>query len=335
MQSRQSRRWLLSRRPKGLPVADDFTFDAVEVPPPDEGEVIVEMRFLSLDPAMRGWMNEGPSYVPAIKLGQVVRAYGVGQVVESRSPRFDVGDWVTAPSGLQSVYKSRERGDLRRIDPALGPVTWHLGVLGMTGLSAYFGLFDIGEPREGETVLVSGAAGAVGSIAGQLARIAGCRVVGVAGGEEKCRHLVEDMGFDGAIDYQAPGMRQAIKAACPDGIDVYFDNVGGETLEAALTYCNDHARVVMCGAISQYNATELPPGPRNIGLLIVRRIRMQGFIVMDFAERYGEAVPRLAQWAREGQLQSRETIVEGIETFPAAFLRLFSGEKMGKLMLAV
>lgn len=335
MESRKSRRWLLSRRPKGLPEADDFTFEEVEVPPPDEGEVVVQMRYLSLDPAMRGWMNEGPSYVPAIKIGQVMRAYGVGQIVESRSDRYAVGDWVTAPSGIQTVFKTRERGDLRRIDPELAPVTWHLGVLGMTGLTAWFGLFDIGDPSEGETVLVSGAAGAVGSIVGQLARIAGCRVVGIAGGPEKCRHLVDELGFDDAIDYKAPGMRQAIKNACPDGIDVFFDNVGGETLEAGLTFCNDHARVVLSGAISQYNATELPPGPRNIGLLIVRRIRMEGFIVMDYAERYGEAVPRLAQWAREGRLQSRETIVEGIETFPETLLRLFSGEKMGKLMLAV
>lgn len=335
METRQSTQWLLKRRPEGEVGPDDFERAEVEVGPPGEGEVVVEMKYISLDPAMRGWMDDRPSYVPPIELGAVIRAVGVGQVVASNAKRFEVGDWVVAPSGIQTVYKTRERSGLRRIDPDLGPVTWHLGVLGMTGLTAYFGLFDIGEPSEGETVLVSGAAGAVGSIVGQLARIAGCRVVGIAGGPDKCQHLVDDLGFDAAIDYKAPGLYKALKAATPDGVDVYFDNVGGGMLEAAISRTNDFARIVACGAISTYNATEPPPGPRNLGLVVARRLKLQGFIVMDYAERYGEAVPRLAQWARDGSLTSRETFAHGIDGFPDAFDRLFSGQKLGKLMIEV
>lgn len=335
METRQSTQWLLKRRPEGEAGPDDFERVEVEVGPPADGEVVIEMKYISLDPAMRGWMDDRPSYVPPIELGAVIRAVGVGQVVASKAKRFDVGDWVVAPSGIQSVYKTRERSGLRRIDPDLGPVTWHLGVLGMTGLTAYFGLFDIGEPSEGETVLVSGAAGAVGSIVGQLARIADCRVVGIAGGPDKCQHLVDDLGFDAAIDYKAPGLHKALKAACPDGIDVYFDNVGGDILEAAISRTNDFARIVACGSISTYNATEPPPGPRNLGLVVARRLKLQGFIVMDYAERYGEAVPRLAQWARDGSLASRETFAQGIDGFPDAFAKLFSGDKIGKLMIEV
>lgn len=335
MTTHTNRRWLLARRPKGPVTEEDFTFDTVEEDPPAEGEVLVAMRYISLDPAMRGWMNDAPSYVPPVKLGAVMRAYGVGQVVASNAPGFAEGDWVTAPSGLQSIYRTRRRGDLRKIDPELCPTTWHLGVVGMPGLTAYFGLFDVGQLEEGETVLVTGAAGAVGSVVGQLAGIAGARVVGVAGGPDKCRFLTETLGFDAAVDYKADGVQEALAAACPDGIDVFFDNVGGPLLEAGLWLMNDHGRVPLCGAISQYNATALPPGPRSLLLAIPRRLRIEGFIVMDYAERYGEAVPRLAAWAREGRIQTRETIVPGLENFPAAFARLFSGDKLGKLMLGV
>ncbi|MCA9539266.1 MAG: NADP-dependent oxidoreductase [Myxococcales bacterium] len=331
----QSQQWLLARRPVGLPTEEDFTWQTVDVAAPGEGEVLVKMRYLSLDPAMRGWMREGRSYLPPIKLGAVIRAYGVGEVIASGSSRFAPGDFVTAPSGLQSFFLTRDRGDLRKIDPDLCPVTWHLGVVGMTGLTAWFGLFDIGQPKEGETVVVSGAAGAVGSVVGQLARLHGCRVVGIAGGSGKCRVLTEEMGFHGAVDYRAGGLVKNLAAACPDGVDVFFDNVGGSMLEAGIHLMNDHGRLPICGAISQYNATEAEPGPRNMALIIARRLKLEGFIVMDYAERYGEAVPRLASLAREGRLQVRETFIEGLANFPEAFGRLFSGEKMGKLMLAL
>lgn len=335
MSTYTNHRWLLSRRPTGPVRRDDFTYETVEVEGPGEGELIVAMRYLSLDPAMRGWMNDAKSYVPPVALGSVMRAYGVGQVLASRVSGFAEGDWVTAPSGLQSIWRTRTRGDLRKIDPALCPVTWHLGVVGMTGLTAYFGLFDLGDPEEGETVLVSGAAGAVGSVVGQLAQIAGCRVVGIAGGPDKCHHLVDALGFDAAVDYKDPGFQKTLAAACPDGVDVFFDNVGGETLEAGLWLMNDHGRVPLCGAISQYNATDLAPGPRNLILAIARRLRLEGFIVMDYADRYGEAVPRLAAWAREGRIRTQETIVEGLDTFPETFQRLFTGDKLGKLMIKV
>lgn len=335
MTTHTNHRWLLTRRPVGDATADDFTFETQEEAPPADGEVLVAMRYISLDPAMRGWMNDVPSYVPPVKLGAVMRAYGVGQVVASAVDGFDEGDWVTAPSGLQSVFRTSRTGDLRKIDPALGPVTWHLGAVGMPGVTAFFGLFDIGRPQRGETVLVSGAAGAVGSVVGQLARIAGCRVVGIAGGPDKCAHLTDVLGFDAAVDYRADGMRKALAKACPDGVDVYFDNVGGAMLEAALWLMNDHGRVPLCGAISQYNATQPPAGPRNLALAITRRLRLEGFIVMDYASRYGEAVPRLAEWARAGQIQIRETLVDGLDSFPQAFGRLFSGDKLGKLMLRI
>ncbi len=333
MSTRSNARWLLTRRPQGLPTADDFTFETVEEGPPADGEVLVEMRYISLDPAMRGWMNDVPSYVPPVKLGAVMRAYGVGQVVASTVDGFAEGDWVTAPSGLQAIFRTSRARDLRKIDPEQCPVTWHLGVAGMTGLTAYFGLFDLGQPKEGETLLVSGAAGAVGSAVGQLGKIAGCRVVGIAGGPDKCRYLTDTLGFDAAIDYKADGVKRALAAACPDGVDVYFDNVGGPLLEAALWLMNDHGRLPLCGAISQYNATRPEPGPRNLALAIARRLKLQGFIVMDYAQRYGEAVPKLARWAMEGRLQTRETIVPGLDAFPDAFARLFSGDKLGKLML--
>lgn len=335
MTTRTNNRWLLRRRPQGAITADDFTYDTVEEAPPAEGEVLVAMRYISLDPAMRGWMSEMPSYVPPVKLGAVMRAYGVGEVVASAHEGFAAGDWVTAPSGLQSVFRTRRVGDLRKVDPGNFPVTWHLGVVGVPGLTAYFGLFDIGEPKEGETVLVSGAAGAVGSVVGQLAKISGCRVVGIAGGPEKCTHLTDVLGFDAAIDYKAPGLRKALGAACPDGVDVYFDNVGGDMLEAGLWLMNDHGRLPLCGAISTYNNTEATPGPRNLALAIARRLKLQGFIVMDYGARYGEAVPRLAQWALHGRIQTRETVVKGLESFPDAFGRLFSGDKLGKLMIQV
>lgn len=334
--NRINRRWRLARRPVGLPTADDFTFEEVEVGPPDEGEIVVASRWISLEPAMRGWMDDVPSYLPPIKLGAVIRANGVGEVVASEHPDYPVGTWVVGGTGIQSVVRTDKVQRFRVINPKAAPPSWHLGILGMTGLTAYFGLFDVGGPREGETVLVSGAAGAVGSAVGQMAKIAGCTVVGIAGGPSKCAHLIEDLGFDAAVDYKAGKLSAALREACPDGIDVFFDNVGGKTLEIALFGINDFARVVLCGAISRYNDVKSDKGLRNTGMLIVRRGKMQGFIVLDYADRYAEGVTRIAGWLAEGKIQApKETIVPGIETFPDTFARLFSGEKLGKLLIQV
>jgi NADPH-dependent curcumin reductase len=289
---------------------------------------------VSLDPAMRGWMNDARSYVPPVAIGEVMRAFAVGRVIDSRHPDLTVGDHVSGVLGVQE-YAVVDRRGLNKLDPALAPLPVYLNALGMPGMTAYFGLFEVGKPEPGQTVVVSGAAGAVGSLVGQLAKLKGARVVGIAGGPEKCGYLVDELAFDAAIDYKAEDVGRALRTHCPDGIDVYFDNVGGEILNAALARLARHARVVICGAVSQYNAPEGFTGPANYMSLLVNRASMTGFMVMDYVGRYGEAGQEIAGWLARGELKAQEDIVTGLDTFPETLLRLFSGEHNGKLILRV
>lgn len=328
-----SRAVRLARRPVGGATAEDFAVTTEEVPAPGPGRFVVRMMMISLDPAMRGWFDDRPSYLPPIGIGDVIRADAVGEVVASENERYPVGTVVKGTFGVQESALSDGR-DVTRVDPVLGTPSMYLGVLGATGMTAYFGLFEHARPRAGDTVLVSAAAGAVGSIVGQLAVISGCRVVGVAGGPDKCRHVTGELGMHAAVDYKAPALRAAVQEACPDGIDVYFDNVGGAVLNAALTALAMHARIVLCGAISQYNADTATPGPSNYMALLVRRATMSGFLVFDHAAEYAVARRRLARWVAEGRIVAPETIVKGeITDFHATFLRLFSGDNVGKLIL--
>jgi NADPH-dependent curcumin reductase len=324
----------LAARPKGLPTDSDFQTTEEPIPQPGEGQVLVRNLFLSLDPAMRGWMNEGRSYVPPIGIGEVMRGLTIGEVVESHHPDFAPGDIVSSFLGWQCYAVARGK-DLQKVPPGIPP-TVALGPLGMTGLTAYFGLLEVGKLKEGETVLVSGAAGAVGSIVGQIARIHGCRAVGIAGTDDKCRWLTDELGFDAAINYKtAQDLHEEIRNACPKGIDIYFDNVGGDILNTALRSLALHARVVICGAISQYNATEPMKGPSNYMALLVQRARMEGFVVFDYQSRYAEAQAQLGRWLAEGKLHYREDVVEGLENAPRALLRLFDGSNTGKLVVRI
>ncbi len=330
----ENRQFRLAARPVGLPKVADWEFVKAPARAPEAGEVLVGVKYLSLDPAMRGWMNEGKSYIPPVKLGEVMRALGVGEVLESKAEGFAAGDFVSAGMGVQA-YATLKAKELTKIDPSLAPLPVYLNILGMTGMTAYFGLLEVGEPKAGETVVVSGAAGAVGATVGQIAKIKGCRVVGIAGGAEKCAFLVNELGFDAAVDYKAGDIRKPLKEACPDGIDVYFDNVGGEILDTCLALINQRARIVICGAISQYNNTTPVKGPANYLSLLVNRARMQGMVVFDYADRYGLAAREMAGWMAAGKLKGREDIVDGLETFPETLLKLFSGENFGKLVLKV
>jgi len=283
---------------------------------------------------MRGWMNEGKSYIAPVGIGEVMRAGGVGRVLESKDPAFSKGDYVVGILGVQEYATVRAKG-LTKVDPSVAPLPVFLGVLGMPGMTAYFGLFEVGAAKAGETVVVSGAGGAVGMTVGQLAKIKGCRAIGIAGGPEKCAYVTDELGFDAVIDYKSADLLAGLKAHCPKGIDVYFDNVGGETLDVCLTRLAPHARVVICGAISQYNNTTPVRGPSNYLSLLVNRARMEGMVVFDFADRYGIAVREMAGWMKEGKLKSCEHVAEGFETFPEALLKLFKGENLGKLVLKV
>ena len=324
----------LAARPVGMPRRSDWTFTTSPLPEPADGEVVVKVLFLSLDPAMRGWMNEGKSYIPPVGLGEVMRAGGVGRVIASRAPGIAVGDHVTGLLGIQE-YAVAKGSDVVRVDPGLAPLPTYLGVLGMPGMTAYFGLLDVGALKTSETVVVSAAAGAVGSVVGQIARIKGCRAVGIAGGADKCAHVVDELGFDAAVDYKSQDVRKALRQHCPKGIDVYFDNVGGDILDACLANLARKARVVICGAISQYNNTTAVKGPSNYLSLLVNRARMEGFVVFDYADRYAHAAGEMAGWMAQGRLKSREDIVAGLDTFPETLLKLFKGENLGKLVLEV
>jgi NADPH-dependent curcumin reductase CurA len=325
----------LAARPVGIPKRSDWQFTEEAVPEPAPGQFVVRVTHLSLDPAMRGWMNEGKSYIRPVEIGEVMRAGGAGRVVASKHPGFKEGDLVVGTFGVQEYALSEGKGVLK-VDTRFVALPVYLGALGMPGLTAYFGLLEIGKPKPGETVVVSGAAGAVGSVVGQIAKIKGCRAVGIAGGADKCRYLTEKLGFDAAIDYKGEDVKKALKSHCPDGIHVYFDNVGGDILDAALARLAMRARIVICGAISQYCSTEAVKGPSNYLSLLVNRASMTGMVVFDYADRYAEAAREMAGWMKEGKLVSREDIVEGgIDAFPETLLKLFKGENFGKLVLKV
>ncbi len=324
----------LAARPVGLPKRSDWQFTEAPLPEPRDGEVVARVLYLSLDPAMRGWMNEGKSYIAPVGIGEVMRAGAIGTVIASRHPGFAAGDHVSGLLGVQE-YAALDGARLFKVDPKLAPLPMFLNTLGMPGMTAYFGLLDVGAPNEGDTVVVSGAAGAVGATVGQIAKIKGCRAVGIAGGAAKCRYLVDELRFDAAIDYKAEDVRKSLRAHCPNGINVYFDNVGGEILDIVLTQIARHARIVVCGAISQYNNTTPIKGPSNYLSLLVNRARMEGMVVFDYASRYPHAINDIAGWIAAGKLKSREDIVEGLENFSEALLKLFSGENFGKLVLKV
>jgi len=328
-----NRQWRLASRPVGM--VSESNFDFVEEPVGElgEGEYRVRNLYISFDPAMRGWMEDRPSYIPPVQIGEVMRAGTVGEVVESRHPDFAEGDRVQGLFGWQE-YAVGGRGLAQGTKVPEGmPITWPLGVCGITGLTAYFGLLDLGRPEPGETVLVSGAAGATGSVAAQIAKLKGCRVVGIAGGPSKCGLLTDELGLDAAIDYKGENVQARIAETCPGGVDVYFDNVGGPILDAALANLAQRARVVLCGGISGYNEKEPPPGPRNLMNLVIQRARMEGFIVIDYMARFPEATAELAEWVRSGRIQHREDIQEGIENAVQTFLRLFRGQNTGKQLL--
>jgi NADPH-dependent curcumin reductase CurA len=329
-----SRQFRLAARPVGLPKDSDWEYREEELPDPGEGEFLVAVSHISLDPAMRGWMNDARSYIPPVGIGEVMRAGALGEVVASNHPGFAVGDHVSGAFGVQSHAISDGQG-VTKVDPSKVPLPVYLSVLGMTGLTAYFALLDTGRPQEGDTVVVSGAAGAVGGVAGQIAKLKGCRVVGIAGGAEKCRHVVEDLGFDACIDYKNEDVAAGLKTHCPKGIDVYFDNVGGDILDACLARLAMHARVVICGAISQYNATGKVTGPSNYLSLLVNRASMTGMVIFDYVDRFPEAAAELAGWLAEGKLKAEVDVVTDLATFPEALLKLFRGENTGKLVLQV
>ena len=334
--SKENRRFLLAERPTG-PV-DENTYDLVREPVPEigEGEALVNVKSISIDPTNRTWIGEEPTYLPPVAIGEVMRALGLGEVVESNNENYPVGTLVNGLTGWQDYTVVSDSMPLMVVPPEVkAEPAQLLGTLGMTGCTAYFGMLEIGEPKEGETVVVSAAAGAVGSVAGQLAKIMGARVVGIAGGPEKCAWLVDELGFDAAVDYKADDWRRQLKAATPDGIDVNFENVGGEIMEAVMGRLNIRARMVLCGLISGYNETEPPPGPRTFGNLLVNRVKLQGFIILDYYPRFGEAIRELSGWVADGSLRSEQTVVEGFEELPNALNMLFAGENTGKLVVDI
>jgi len=336
----------LAKRPDSIATREHWRFTTEPVAKPAEGDVLVKTLSLSLDPAMRGWLNDARSYIPPVAIDEVMRAGGVGRVVASKNPAFAVGDTVYGTLGVQE-YILIAQADIRRnglvkIDLNVGSIGQWLNVLGMPGMTGYFGLMDVGQPKPGETVVVSGAAGAVGQTVGQLAKIKGCRVVGIAGGAAKCEWVVDELGFDACIDYKAdvPGggaVRAGLKEHCPKGVDIYFDNVGGEILDQVLAKIARKARIIICGAISQYNnANSMPAaGPRNYLSLLVNRARMEGIVVFDYADRYPVAIAELSGYLKDGRMKSKEDIVQGLDTFPETLNRLFKGENFGKLVLQV
>jgi NADPH-dependent curcumin reductase CurA len=330
----------LASRPTGMTTADNWQFTEEAVAEPVDGGLVVKTLALSLDPAMRGWLNDAKSYIPPVGIGEVMRAGGIGRVIASRHPGFAVGDIVTGSPGVQEYWtvapEKIKHSGLAKIDLRLGQPTQWLNVLGMPGMTGYFGLMDIGQPQPGQTVVVSGAAGAVGQTVGQLAKIKGCRAVGIAGGPAKCEWVVKELGFDACIDYKAGPVKDALKEHCPKGIDVYFDNVGGEILDAALAKLARKARIVICGAISQYNNTGAMQGPKNYMSLLVNRARMEGMVVFDYTDRFPVAIAEMAGYLKDGRMKSKEDVVRGgVAVFPETLNKLFNGENFGKLVLHV
>jgi NADPH-dependent curcumin reductase CurA len=327
-------KFLLAARPVGMPKRSDWTYKEEPVGEPKEGELLVQVLYISLDPAMRIWINDVRSYMPPVGIREVMRALGVGRVTASRNPSFAVGDHVAGLFGVQEYALTNGQG-VTKVDARAVPLPKYLSVLGMPGMTAYFGLLDTGQPKPGDTVVVSAAAGAVGSVVGQIAKIKSCRVVGIAGGAEKCRYVVDELGFDAAIDYKSEDVSSSLRKHCPQGIDVYFDNVGGAILDAALAQLRLRAQIVICGAISQYNNTGPIAGPSNYLHLLMNRATMKGTLVLDYVDRYAQAGTEMAGWMAAGKLKSREHIVEGLATFPDTLLMLFKSENLGKLMLKV
>ena len=326
---------ILKNRPVGVPDAATWSLENTPIPALKEGEVLIQHHYISLDPAMRGWMSDVKSYIPPVAINDVMRSGSIGKVIKSNNhPKFKVGDCVTGWGGVQQ-YVVTNGENWYQVDEKLAPMPMYIGTLGMPGMTAYFGILEVGKIKEGDIVLVSGAAGAVGSIVGQIAKIKGCTVIGIAGGKEKCDYLVNELGFDGAIDYKSENLYTALKEKCPKGIDVYYDNVGGKILNAALSKLRMHARVVICGAISQYNNKEKITGPSNYLSLLVNRATMQGMVVMDYSKNYATAAQNMGMWMQQGKLKSKEDIYNGIENFEETYSRLFTGDKKGKLVLKV
>ena len=333
-----NRRFLLMRRPDGTPVAEDFKLDPQPLPALDEGQFLIRNHYASLDPAMRGWLDDAPSYMPPVRIGDPVRASTIGVVCDSRNPNFPVGQWVMGLNGIEEYSVGNAGGFTQPIDPAAVPrVTNYLSLFGAVGLTAYFGFLDVCEPKAGDTVLVTGAAGAVGSLVGQIAKIKGCRTIGIAGGPEKCARLTARYGFDAAIDYRGKdvaALDAAIRAAAPDGLDIIFENVGGDILDAGLLNLRNGARIGLCGLISEYNAPQ-PVGARNLWRLIVNRASIRGLLVADYVPRFGEGAAAMGQWLAEGKLVFDEHIDEGIDQALPAFMRLFNGTNDGKMILKI
>ena len=324
----------LRRRPVGRIEADDFELVEAPVPSPGPGQAVARLLYLSLDPTNRIWVSDAEGYMPPVQIGEVMRGAGIAQIVASNTPDYAVGDLVSGLTGWQDYVLLDGSVMVQPIPAGLNvPPPVLLGALGITGLTAYFGLLEIGRPQQGETVVVSAAAGATGSVAGQLAQIAGCRVVGIAGGARKCAFLTDELGFDAAVDYKAPGWEERLRAACPGGVDVNFENVGGAIMDEVMALMNQNGRVVLCGLISGYNAGE--PMRGRFDLILTRRLRVQGFIVLDFLPRAGEALARLAEWYHAGRLRHRDTIIDGLERAPTALNMLFDGENLGKLLIKV
>ncbi|MEP6636668.1 MAG: NADP-dependent oxidoreductase [Acidobacteriota bacterium] len=334
MNPMENKQILLASRPTGMPSSENFRIADTALPQPQEGEVLVRTLYMSVDPYMRGRMSDRKSYIAPFEINEVITGGVVGEVVESRSPMFQPGDLITGMLGWRK-YSVVKGGELRKLDPKLAPVTTALGILGMPGLTAYFGLLDIGQPKEGETIVVSGAAGAVGMTVCQIGKIKGCRVVGIAGSDEKNHYLEEELWVDRTINYKTGDVKKELRDACPDGVDVYFDNVGGEISDAVITLINKFARIPLCGQISMYNLEKPDVGPRVQPYLLTKSALMKGFIVTDYAARFAEGVTQLGKWLAEGKLKYAEHIVDGFENAPNAFLGLFAGENLGKQLVKV
>tara|TARA_B100000959_G_scaffold224390_3_gene238139 strand:- start:34759 stop:35751 length:993 start_codon:yes stop_codon:yes gene_type:complete len=328
----KNQKWILKERPTGLVDDSNFLFIEEDLPEIKDGEILIQTEYLSVDPTQRMWLTDMPGYLPPIQIDEVIRSGGMGRVIASKNERFNEGELVNGFIGWQTHLISDGKG-FRKV-PELLPIPTMLNVLGLTGITAYFGLLDIGQPKEGETVVVSGAAGATGSVVAQIAKIKGCNVIGIAGGEEKCGWL-EECGLDHVIDYKATKATKEIRRIAQNGIDIYFDNVGGPLLEAVLYQINQKARIVICGAISNYASTDLPVGPRNLSSLIINRARMEGFLVLDYLERMDEAIQELSKWLMDGKILHKEDVQEGIENCPSTLNRLFTGQNIGKQILKI
>lgn len=336
--SATNRRIVLASRPKGAPQKDNFRLEQVDIPQPGDGEVLLRSVYLSLDPYMRGRMSDAPSYAEPVQVDDPMCGATVSRVVESHNPKFNKGDWVLAYSGWQD-YEVSDGSGLVNLGASPEHPSYTLGVLGMPGFTAYMGLLDIGEPKEGETLVVAAATGPVGATVGQIGKLKGCRVVGVAGGAEKCRYAVEELGFDACIDHYADDFADQLAAACPKGIDVYFESVGGKVFDAVMPLLNTFARIPLCGLVSQYNATSLPEGPDRLGQLmgmsLVKRLKIQGFIIFDYQDRFDEFFPQMSEWVTNGKIKYREEIVDGLEQAPEAFMGMLQGKNFGKLVIRI